>query len=311
MPRKLLILPFLITLITACSKTSSNTAPLHIVRLDIAASQPDSSFTETEQAAFNAWMDIIDASYSKEDYAKSAAMTAFGPIVLQELPALDSVEMVLGSALPQGFTPIGIISPYNQSVITHPNGFLFIALNHYLGTDNPIYAGRFPEHERRRKTINRLPIDAVEAAIASAHPDSLPSDATLLNHLLYHGALLQATLESLPENTTEASLLAMTPEEYAWCIENEANIWNSIVTQGLLYSSDRQMIKRLLSPAPASPMISANAPGQTTLFTALKITQSYLNNSDVNTAENLLKTSYYNSNQSLIDSKYSPAYARK
>lgn len=311
MPRNLSILPFLLTLITACNQTSSNVDPLRIVRLDIAASHPDSTLTATEQSAFNAWMEIINFTSSREEYANSAAVVAFEPLIVEQLPSLDSIEHVLGSSMPDGFTPIGIVSPYNQSVITHPAGYVFIALNHYLGAENPIYVGRFPEHLRRRKTLSRLPIDAVEAVIAAAKPDSLSADATLLNHLLYRGALLQATLEALPSETSEASILAMTPEEYAWCEENEANIWNSIVSQQMLFSTDQQLIKRLTSPAPNSPSISAVAPGQTALFTALKITQSYLNNSDTDRAIDLLTSSYYNSNQSLIDSKYSPSHARK
>lgn len=298
-------------LLTACNQTDSNLQPRHIMRLDIAASNPDSEFTDIEQAAFNAWMQIIGADYSKSEYANSPAVTAFNPLVRQYLPSLDSVETVLSDALPDDITPVGIISPYNQAVITHPDGFLFIALNHYLGADNQVYAGRFPEHERRRKVMARLPIDAVEAAYAAKHPDSLSVESSLLNNLLYQGALLQTTLESLPEGTTEAAVLAMTPQEYAWCVENEVNIWQSIISQQLLYSTDRQMIKRLLMPAPGSPAISANAPGQTALFTALKITQSYLKNTDTKRAELLLNTAYYNSNKSLIQSKYSPANARK
>lgn len=311
MPRKLLILPFLLTIIAACSNPKSNIAPKQIIRLDISASQPESLLTDTENAAFEAWMDIIGEDHTLEEYANSTAVQAFEPIVQRELPPLDSIEAILGEALPENISLIGIVSPYNQSVITHPDGFLFIALNHYLGANNPIYAGRFAEHERRRKTLSRMPIDIIQAAIASSHPDSLSAEATLLNHLLYQGALLQATLERLPEATSEANLLAMTPEEYEWCQENEANIWHSIISHKLLYSTDPQLIKRMLAPAPSSSAISSNAPGQTVLYTALKITQSYLKNNNITRTEDLLNSSYYNSNQSLIDSKYSPTNGTK
>lgn len=304
-------MPFLLILLAACNNTESTLQPRKIMRLDIAASQPDIEFTENEQAAFQAWLEVIKGEYSKEEYANSLAVTAFEPLVLQFLPPLDSVEAVITTILPSDITPVGVISPYNQMVITHPNGFLFIALNHYLGADNQVYAGRFPEHERRQKEISRMPIDITIALHASNHPDSLSVNSSLLNHLLYQGALLESALESLPEETSEAAVLGMTMQEYEWCVENEANIWQSLISQQLLYSTDQQMIKRLLAPAPGSPSISSNAPGQTALFTALKITQSYLKNNDINSAKSLLNTSYYNSDKSLIHSKYSPIYARK
>lgn len=252
---------------------------------------------DAEPNALAAWEEIIGTNYEE-----SAAVKAFNPIVESQLPPLDSVEMVLGHAM-RGYDVelIGVVSPYNQAVVTHPQGYVFIALNHYLGADNAIYAGRFADYERQRKTLQRLPSDVMEAVLAQKYPAQFTDTPTLLNHLLYRGALLRAVLEAMPEGTPEATVLGMTQEQYDQCVDNEALIWKTLIEGQMLYSTDPAMIERLLSPAPSTPLISADAPGQVVLFTALQIAKK-----SGKKAIELLKPEYYNSNQSLIDSQYAP-----
>lgn len=307
MPRILLILPFLLTLISACNTDMTDNSVKRIVRLDLATSQEGTQLTATEQQAFDAWIEILGKEYSRESYAQSPAVKSFQPLITDQLPPLDSIEKVLSESLPHNITVVGIVSPFKQSVITHPNGFAFIGLNHYLGENNPIYAGVFTDAERSLKNINRLPIDVTMAVIVDQNPITLPSNPTLLNHLLCQGAILQAALNALPTKTTEYAVLGISQEEYTWCNNNESNIWKSIISQGLLYSSDRLMIDRLLKPNNSTPIISANAPGQAALYIALKIVQSYLDNNPSKSANDLLNESFYGNNKSLIDSKYSPS----
>lgn len=306
--------------LASCARHSDGDVPVassaparSIDRLDLLTASPNSALSPQEQSAFEAWLDIVGKDYSRAEYAVSAPVAAFVPEIRRSLPPLDSVEQVLGHAL-QGADSISlyaVASPYSQAVVTHPDGYVFIALNHYLGPDSPVYAGRFAAYERRRKTLSRLPADVMEALTVGRHPAELDSRSTLLNNMLYRGAVLQNVLESMPEGTPEATILAMTPEEYAWCVGNEANIWRSIIGQDMLYSTDQTLIHRLLQPAPSSPAISADAPGQTALFAALKIVQSYLRAHPSAKASQLLSPAFYNSNQSLIDSNYTPANANQ
>lgn len=287
MPKTLHILPFLLFSVASCSNreaTKEAAAPRVIESIEAAGPQ-----------ALADWEEIIGTPY-----AESAAYRAFGP--LTEGLRLDSVEAVLGYAL-RGYDAelIGVVSPYNQAVVTHPDGYVFIALNHYLGADNAIYAGRFADYERRRKTLQRLPSDVMEAVLAQKHPAEYGESPTLLNHLLYRGALLRAVLEAMPKGTLEATVLGMTQEQYEQCVANEALIWKTLIEGQMLYSTDPNLIERLLTPAPSTPAISADAPGQVVLFTALKIAQK--SHKD---AIELLKPEYYNNNQSLIDSQYAP-----
>lgn len=312
MPGKLKILPFLLPVLAACSNGGgvypAEETPKEIVRLDRI-----SAADTTAADALHAWGEIIGRPLSAADYSAWEPVRIFGPVIDGSLPPLDSVERVLGHALAgaDSLTLVGVISPYNQAVVTHPDGYVFIALNHYLGADSPVYAGRFPDYERRRKTLGRLPADVVQAIVASRYPADYADDATLLNHMIYEGALLRCVLDAMPAGTPEATVLAMTPDEYAWCEANEGRIWHSMIEQGLLYSSNPLEIRRMLAPAPSTGIISADAPGQTALYIALRIVGSYLSAHPSMMAAQMLASGLYNSNQTLIDSKYTPSNAAR
>lgn len=319
MPRKLHILPLFLPLLAACTPGANRTEepqapPLSIDRLDAKLASADSVLTAREQQAFEAWSQILGSEFTREDYAATAAVKAFEPIVASGLAPLDSVEKVLGHALEHvdSVELMAVVSPYNQAVVTHPDGFVFIALNHYLGPDSPVYAGRFAEYERSRKSLRRLPADVVEAIMVRNHPASLTDDSPLLHRMLYQGALLQSVLETMPSGTPEATILGLSKEDYAWCVANESRLWNALIERHFLYSADEGIARRLLMPAPTSSSLLADAPGQAALFLSMKIVQSYLrNNPGVSARDLLMNPDFYNSNQSLVNSKYAPANATR
>lgn len=301
MPRKYTILPLLIAVLCACSRESDD-AVRRIDRLDLAIENGD-SLTAVMAGEFSAWCEITGFQGSVSDYAESAAMRMFGPIVNAEITSLDSVERVLGPAM-NGFDtrPVAVISPYRQSVVTHPDGYTFIALNHYLGPENEAYAG-FPSYERKRKRLAMLPIDVMQALIAEKYSEQPSDDDTVLSHLLYHGALLDAVAKALPAETPDSTLLGMTAEELRWCEANEQRIWQTLIERKLLFGNEG---RRLIAPAPYSTAINAAAPGRAALFTALQIARSYEKATDTPL---LPLPEFYADKQTLIKSKYTPENA--
>ncbi len=310
MPTKLSILPLLILLGTSFLSCSDNESR-KIDRMDLAIADSTTTLSEQQSLAFEAWAEIEGIESNPEAYRKSESFSFFAPIVKEALPPLDSVENVLGTALANlddRSRLFGMIIPYNQSVVTYPSGIVLIGLNHYLGADNQIYSG-FPEYERRHKELKYLPANVIEAILAGKHPAKYDSRHNLLNEMLYHGALLQTILGSMPEETDESVILGMTDNEYAWCRRFESNIWNTMIERRLLYSSSESQIKRLIGPAPHSTAINPDAPGRTVIFIGLKIVQSYLNNNRGVEARELLTPTFYNDNSSLIKSNYTPKNA--
>lgn len=311
MPIKLNILPYLALicgLVTGCGEHT----PRHIDRLDVAIADSAAVLQPGQQKAIDEWLGIFGPGATLAGYRSSKAVKVFSPIVAEDLPALDSVESVLGYALSKiGDTDsqlFGIIIPNTQSVVTTPSGTVLIGLNHYLGADNKIYSN-FPEFMRSRKCVERMPVDVMQAVIAQKHPAELSEESTLLNTMLYQGALLEATRCALPDETSDVLVLGMTPEEYEWSRKFEERVWKTLIERKLLYSTDSNQIRLLTSPAPHSTIINANAPGQVVLFLGMQIARSYLAANPDKSIDDLLLPSYYNDNSSLVKSNYNPSNA--
>lgn len=242
--------------------------------------------------------------------------TIFAGDVSRLLPPLDSVEAVIGGIKSlaarefpnqQWHHTFATVWPYNQSIAYSPGGNLIIALNHYLGPDYPAY-GYFPDYLRRNKRLEMLPVDVAETLLQVWFPfqEKPEIDATFLNHLLHQGAVAYAMKTLLPAETSLDRLLGLDPDEAEWLTRNEAEIWQSMIRNNIVYSTDPAIEGRLLRRAPASPLISASAPGLTARYIGLRIVESYVARHPDATLSTLLSPDFYNSNQSLIDSGYAP-----
>lgn len=292
MLRKLTILPIILLILSSCVRTE----PKEIVRLDLA--EGDSLRVEREQ-----WSEDFAEEYRGEINEES--VNAFKEITKQDLPALDSVEAVLGYALKNYDVELyGVLNPYDLP-IAHAYNRYYIGLNHYLGEDSEAYRG-FPEYIRRMKTVRRMPVDVVEAVISENFGKISAEESNVLQVMLYYGALHNLALKMLPKGTSEALVLGMTEEEYQWCKDNEQRIWQKMIEDKLLYSSDMTIKERLFRPSPAARIINVYAPGNTAQYIGLKIAQSYEKTTGMDAIPDNV---YVYDPQTLIQSKYAPQNA--
>jgi hypothetical protein len=319
MPTKLKYLPFLSLValgLAGCHEDSQPSQPLSIERLDQCVVS-SARFDSLMQVGFTALMEINGVEVNAQNldsvrraYVDSRAVQVFQADIERYLPPLDSVEQVLGHAAEAYSagtvgTVFGMVSPYSQSVITVGEN-VFVGLNHYLGEDYPGYAGRFPQYMLQRKTLAKLPTDVMQAVVVRDNPPQFTQNPTLLSRMLYDGAVTHCVLATMPAETTIGAVLGFSAEQIHWCEENEARIWMTIIEQNLLYSTDPLVADKLLKPSPVSTLINGNAPGETARWVAWRIVQAYVERHPDANSSALLSPSFYNENQSLIDSQYSP-----
>lgn len=194
-----------------------------------------------------------------------------------------------------------VVSPYNQSIFI-ADSIMFVGLNHYLGSD---YAGYdyFEPYQRVTKTPQHLVYDIAEAVIVDKFPYKRKEDETVLDVLLYNGAIVYAIMQVVP-NADLAEALGYTKEQLGWAENNEKNAWNALITRKLLYSTNRLDANRLVNPSPATSILHHESPGRLGRFIGYKIVKSYVEtHPDIN-LKWLLSPDFYNSLQSLIDSCY-------
>lgn len=199
------------------------------------------------------------------------------------------------------FKIYSVVSPYNQSIFI-VDSIMFIGLNHYLGSDYPGY-GYFEPYQRIVKTPQHMPYDIAEAYLIDRYPYIKRADASVLNTLLYNGAIVYTLMQIVP-NADLAEALGYSEEQLLWADGNENDAWNALILRNLLYSTSQYDANRLVVPSPATSILHKDSPGRLGRYIGYKIVKSYVENHSNKNLEWLLSPDFYNSIQSLIDSKY-------
>ncbi len=265
-----------------------------------------------EAIAFVTKGDSANVDSALKAYAGSNAVTMFGPDILQRLPSTDSIETALGyikknaeKILPSARwrSVTGIISTYNQSVILADNSML-IGLNHYLGSDYPAYS-YFEPYQRKVKTSRHLPYDVAEALIVSSYPYNPTENPTLLNRLLYEGAITLA-INELIHDSNPAESMGYDTTQWEWLKKNEKNMWKALIDRQLLFSINPDIAERMTRQAPSTSILHPDTPGRAGRYLGYRIVESYRKQNPEKSLEWLLSPEFYNSETALIESKYSP-----
>lgn len=183
---------------------------------------------------------------------------------------------------------------------------MLVALNHYLGAEYPGY-DHFPLYMRLVKEPEQMPYDVAEAMIATDHPYS-NEGGTLLARMLYEGALTLAKMEAVGDDGSDpARALGYRPEQLQFILDNEKNLWQRLVADGLLYDTNTATVDRLIAPAPNSPLLDARCPGRVGRFFGYRIVREYLRRNPEAALPRLLSPDFYlNGPEVLAQSHYNP-----
>lgn len=294
------------------------------VRLDKISAQFEAMNPQQQYAAvdsftipLNDYLYLMGASTdnipaSIDSLTHTAAFSMFEPEVDKAFPSTAPLEEKLGilnanmkSMLPTlpSYSYYGIVSPYRQKVVL-VDSTVFVALNHYLGATHEAYSS-MPEYLRATKTAAYIPLDIAEAIISIEKPYVADSDPTVIQKIIYEGALLKA-VSDLTGITEPATLMGWSRQQLADVTAKEADIWRKMAADNMIYSTDMTIADRLCAPSPSSQAISPDLPGRVGRYIGYQIVTSYIANNPGADIAQLLSPSFYNSPSALINSGYAP-----
>lgn len=204
---------------------------------------------------------------------------------------------------PQTKTPkvITVISEmdYNNKVI-YADSLLIISLEMYLGKEHKFY--QFPNYIKQNFEQKQMMPDVVSSFFKRKTSDA--TSKNLLAKMIYSGKELYLKDLLLPDYS-DADKIGYTPEQLAWCEENESYMWRYFIEKELLYSDDQKLIPRFINPAPFSKFyleIDNESPGRVGVWIGWQIVRSYMNNNEVS-LQQLLDA---NAKEIFEKSKYKP-----
>lgn len=216
-----------------------------------------------------------------DDWSGSLAVARFTPDVDSVFPSREPLRQQLGHILGRA-GDLGLDFPRRRYAavvwgrmesVLFVDSVMLIALNHYLGPEYEGY-GRWPVYRRNDKKPERLPYDLAEALTATAYPYTASGeDATLLSRMLYEGALISIVMELVPE-ASEAMALGYSQEDFDWIKANEADIWERIVAEKLLYDTSEAVGDRFIKPSPAVRCGDVVFPGRIGRYIGYRLVQA-------------------------------------
>lgn len=180
----------------------------------------------------------------------------------------------------------------------------FVGLDNFLGAGYPGY-NAITGYQRELMRQSQLPVRFAQAMIEKVNVPNY-RDESLLGQMVFYGKLQLAT-EALCPEVSAAERLGYSPEEYAFLEDSERSIWEVLVREKLLFSTDMMVRQRLVEPAPFTKLgtaMDAEIPGRAGAYIGYKMVRSYAENHPELTLKQVLKIR--DAQKFLRDAQYKP-----
>lgn len=230
---------------------------------------------------------------------------------IQLFPGLEELETTFSSAFkryiyhfPEKKIPelVSYISGFNHSHFTVGN-YIGIGLDKYLGTENEFYEKmELPGYQRLNMFGDKIPSDVL-FALASAEISYNDSMDNLLGRIIHMGKLMYFVDALLPDQP-DSLKIGFTIAQMNWCKNNEKQMWEYLIENKLLFSSDPMTVRKITEPAPFTSYFTSESPGRAGVWIGWQIVREYARrNKDLSVSEIIQETNY----QSILKhSRYNP-----
>ena len=265
--------------------------PVEVMRFELDV-EGFSSLDSAEQDQFNLRYHPLLALFGQQCFSNDVCdsimqtriFVTFKDDVKAEFSNIDTLRNDLGemksnyeTIFPDAKSPeiITAILPYNQSVIGTDSAVV-ISLNHYLGAAHPMYECYEP-YIRLEKEKKMIPVHVAELLVNNKMLEMLHNQCTtLLDFIISEGVRLKL----------------------------EQMLWNTLVSQDILYSSSSLVIGNMLRPGAYSPVFGTACPSRIGAWIGVRIVEKYCkekNRDFIDLYREILTT---NSQTILINSEY-------
>lgn len=193
------------------------------------------------------------------------------------------------------------VSGFNRSIILEDD-FVGIGLDLYLGSNYPNYAEISYQYLVYNMRPTSIAPDLISAMLFR-HFQFDGGQERLLENMLYRGKIMFLLSVVMPRIAPN-DIMGYTRFQWEWCRKYEEEIWNAMIAQKDLYSTDQLLINKYLNDAPFTASISQESPGRLGTWVGWQIIQNYMDKNPDITLQNLMNDFNY---QSILNkSEYRP-----
>jgi hypothetical protein len=207
-----------------------------------------------------------------------------------------------GKSIPEVIT---CISAFNNSIIID-DSLLMVSLDRYLGSDSKYYPSLGIYDYQSRKMTPAYTVSDCMYAWASTEWDFRDisyGTRTLLNSMLHEAKLVYFTRRMIP-SVADTILFGFTGKQLSYCKETEGVMWEYLVSNDLLFSTESFMIRKFTGEAPFTSYFTEDSPGRAVVWTGFRIIERYMRNNPGVTLQELMEMS--DCQAILTGAKYKP-----
>lgn len=194
------------------------------------------------------------------------------------------------------------ISVLNESLVVG-DSLLGISIDKYMGQDYPLYKKYFYNYQRKSLNPDRILPDCFYYYLLSVYPLPEKPYCRLIDRMIHLGKL-HYIVAKLLDYDSFGEELNYTSNEEEWCEKNRAYMWNYIVKNKHLYSTDPMVIRKYIKSAPYTDYFGSHSPMMTGVWLGTQIVDSYMNSHKDMSIKKLLEMSDYT--KMLVQAKFNP-----
>ncbi len=165
------------------------------------------------------------------------------------------------------------ISGFNQSMVVD-TGWVSVSVEKYLGRDCIFYQWLETPNYLRNQMIPEKVVPDVMKAIAMTEYTYNDSIDDLISQMIYHGKMLHFVKHTIPD-IPDTLLFGYTENELKWCENNEAFMWQKIVEEKHLFSTDPMLIRKYVGEAPFTSFFGQESPSRAGRYIGYQLMQSW------------------------------------
>jgi len=197
------------------------------------------------------------------------------PLLYKTLPhAVARFRKEFNTGKPTQITTF--LSGFRYQAALDDSGELLIGLDTYMGQNYRYYATApyIYDYQTRRMSRDYLLADALRLLLQD-QIEPPQSTASLLEHMIASGKIHYAIKKLVPD-VPDSALFRYTALQASWANQYEKEIWQYLMSQNLVYSSEIRSISRFMDDGPATLELDPNAPPRLGEWTGYSIVTSYM-----------------------------------
>jgi len=114
-----------------------------------------------------------------------------------------------------------------------------------------------------------------------------PYGKRFIDQMIYNGKKMYLLEKILPQ-AHDSIITEFTGEQVDWLKNNQMEIWSFFLEKNIMYETNSFEITKYLKPAPNSPGMPENAPGNSASFMGLQIVKSFMQRNPETTLQELI-----------------------